>query len=109
MTFKQQLITIILCGVATLLTRFLPFIVFKEDKQTPPFITFLGKYLPPAVFGILVVYCLKDVNILDSYHGCREAIAIFMTIIVHLWKRNMLISIAVGTISYMLLLQFLII
>lgn len=109
MTFRQQLITIILCGVATLLTRFLPFIVFKEDKETPAFIAFLGKYLPPAVFGMLVVYCLKDVNILGSYHGCREAIAIFLTIIAHLWKRNMLISIAIGTICYMLLLQFLII
>lgn len=98
-----------LCGVATLFTRFLPFIVFKEDKQTPAFITFLGKYLPPAVFGMLVVYCLKDVDVLSNYHGIREAIAIMSTILVHLWKRNMLISIAVGTICYMLLLQFLII
>ncbi len=108
MSFDKQLITIILCGIATLLTRFLPFIVFKEDKQTPAFILFLGNYLPAAVFGMLVVYCLKDVNILDSYHGCKEAIGIFMTIIVHLWKKNMLVSIAVGTISYMLLVQFLI-
>lgn len=106
MTFHQQLITIILCGLATLLTRFLPFIVFKEDKQTPAFITYLGKYLPPAVFGMLVIYCLKDVDVTGGYHGIREAIAIFSTILVHLWKRNMLISIAVGTICYMLLLHF---
>lgn len=105
MTVQQQLITIALCVLGTMLTRFLPFILFPSGKPTPKFIRYLGKALPGAVFGMLVVYCLKNVNILGGSHGLPELIAIAIVVGLHLWKRQMLISIAGGTISYMLLVQ----
>lgn len=106
MTVTQQIITIGLCVLGTVLTRFLPFIVFSENRTTPEFIQYIGKYLPSAVFGMLVIYCLKNVNILQGNHGLPEFISITATVLLHLWKRQMLISIAGGTICYMLLLHF---
>lgn len=106
MTLTQQIITIALCALGTMITRFLPFLVFREDKPTPAFVQYIGRYLPPAVFGMLVVYCLKDVKILEGNHGLPELIAILVTGGVHIWKRQTLLSIAAGTICYMLLLQF---
>ena len=106
MTVTQQVITVGLCVFGTMLTRFLPFIVFSENRTTPEFIQYIGKYLPSAVFGMLVIYCLKNVNILQGNHGLPEFIAIAATALLHLLKRQMLISIAGGTICYMLLLNF---
>ena len=106
MTVTQQIITIGLCVLGTMLTRFLPFIIFSENRATPEFIQYIGKYLPSAVFGMLVIYCLKNVNILQGNHGLPEFISVAATILLHLWKRQMLISIAGGTICYMLLLHF---
>jgi len=105
MTVQQQLITIGLCVLGTMLTRFLPFILFPAGKPTPKFIRYLGKALPGAVFGMLVVYCLKNVNLLGGSHGLPELIAIAIVVGLHLWKRQMLLSIAGGTITYMLLVQ----
>ena len=106
MTRYQQIITIGLCIAGTMLTRFLPFIVFRENKKTPAYIQYIGKFLPSAVFGMLVVYCLKNVNILQGSHGLPEAISILVTGGLHIWKRQMLLSIAAGTICYMLLIHF---
>lgn len=106
MTILQQVITIGLCVAGTMLTRFLPFLLFKEDRKTPEFVQYIGKFLPPAVFGMLVVYCLKDVDILEGSHGLPELIAILVTGALHIWKRNMLLSIAGGTVCYMLLVHF---
>ena len=106
MTLYQQIITIGLCIACTMLTRFLPFIVFRENKKTPAYIQYIGKFLPSAVFGMLVVYCLKNVNILQGSHGLPEAISILVTGGLHIWKRQMLLSIAAGTICYMLLIHF---
>ena len=106
MTILQQVITIGLCVAGTMLTRFLPFLLFKEDRKTPEFVQYIGKYLPSAVFGMLVVYCLKDVDILEGSHGLPELIAILVTGALHIWKRNMLLSIAGGTVCYMLLVHF---
>ncbi len=106
MTLYQQVITIGLCIAGTMLTRFLPFIVFRENKKTPAYIQYIGKFLPSAVFGMLVVYCLKNVNILQGSHGLPEAISILVTGGLHIWKRQMLLSIAAGTICYMLLIHF---
>lgn len=106
MTLTEQIITIGAVVLATMLTRFLPFIIFPAGKSTPKFIQYLGKVLPAAVFGLLVVYCLKDVNILTGSHGIPELIAIAFVIVLHLWKRQMLLSIAGGTVLYMLLVQF---
>ena len=106
MTFTEQIITIALCVLATMLTRFLPFLVFSQNKPTPEYIRYLGNFLPPAIFGMLVVYCLKNVNISAGSHGLPELIAIAVTVGLHLWKRQMLLSIAAGTVCYMLLIQF---
>lgn len=105
MTFSQEVITIGMCVLATLITRFLPFIVFSGKKETPQFIQYLGKALPAAIFALLVVYCLKDVSLLEGSRGIPEAISIALVISLHLWKRKILLSIAGGTLCYMLLVQ----
>ena len=105
MTFTQSIITIGIVAFGTMLTRFLPFILFPAGKETPPYIKYLGKILPAAVFGLLVVYCLKNVNILTGTHGLPEFLGIAFVVVLHLWKRQMLLSIAGGTIFYMILVQ----
>ncbi len=107
MTFSQQLITIGMVILGTMLTRFLPFLLFPAGKPTPKYIQYLGKVLPSAVFGLLVIYCLKDVSLFAGSHGIPEAISIAVVAVLHLWKRQMLISIAGGTVCYMLLVQLL--
>lgn len=106
MTSSQQIITIAMAVLGTALTRFLPFLLFPAGKPTPKYIRYLGKVLPPAVFGLLVVYSLKDVNLFAGSHGVPEAISVALVAALHLWKRNMLLSIAGGTICYMALVQF---
>lgn len=105
MTFKHQIITILIIFAATIIMRFLPFIAFPENRPTPKFIQYLGKFLPAAVFGLLIVYALKDVSIFSGNHGIPELIAIIVTALLHLWKKQMIISISGGTICYMLLVQ----
>ena len=105
MTVTQQLITIAVVALGTMLTRFLPFLIFPEGKPTPKYIQYIGKALPPSVFGLLVVYCLKNVTLLAGSHGLPELIAIAVVVLLHLWKRQMLLSIAAGTVCYMLLVQ----
>ncbi|MBR3869503.1 MAG: branched-chain amino acid transporter permease [Clostridia bacterium] len=105
MTLTQQIITVSMVILATVITRFLPFIIFPAGKETPKFIKYLGKVLPAAVFGLLVIYCLKNVSIMDGSHGIPELIAILCVVAIHLWKRQMLLSIATGTVVYMLLIQ----
>lgn len=91
--------------LGTMLTRFLPFLLFPAGKPTPKYIQYLGKALPPAVFGLLVIYCLKNVSIFTGSHAIPELAAIAVVILFHLWKRQMLLSIAGGTVFYMLLVQ----
>lgn len=105
MTLTQQFITIGLCALGTMATRFLPFLVFSPKKPTPKYIQYLGHALPCAIFGMLVVYCLKNVDILAGSHALPELIAIVVTVALHLWWRQMLLSIAGGTVCYMLLVQ----
>ena len=106
MTLLQQLVTIGMVILGTVLTRFLPFLLFPAGKPTPKYIQYLGKVLPPAVFGLLVVYCLKNVNIFTGSHGIPEFLSIGVVIALHIWKRQMLLSIAGGTLCYMWLVQF---
>ena len=105
MSLSEQIITIAICVLGTMLTRFLPFLVFSSKKPTPKYIDYLGKALPCAVFGMLVVYCLKSVSLFSGSHGIPELIAIAITAGLHLWKKQMLLSIAGGTIVYMILIQ----
>lgn len=105
MTLTQQIITIAICSLGTMATRFLPFFIFSDKRPTPAYIEYLGKALPAAIFGMLVVYCLKNVSILTGTHGLPELIAIVVTVGLHLWRKQMLISIAGGTVCYMFLVQ----
>lgn len=105
MTLQQQIITVLMCVFATMLTRFLPFAVFSSKRPTPRFIQYLGKVLPGAIFAMLVIYCLRNVSVLQGSHGLPELIGIGVTVGLHLWKRQMLLSITGGTICYMLLVQ----
>lgn len=106
MTLTQRIITIALIVLGTALTRFLPFMLFPADKETPKYIKYLGSVLPSAVFGLLLVYSLKNISFISGSHGIPEMIAVAFTVVLHLWKRQMLISIAGGTVLYMILIQF---
>ena len=104
MTTTQSIITIIAVVLGTMVTRFLPFLVFPEGKTPPVFIQYLGKVLPYAVISLLIIYCLKDVPSSNT-HGLPEVIAILFVIVLHKWKKSTLLSIAGGTILYMILVQ----
>ena len=106
MTISQQIITISAVVLGTMITRFLPFILFSGNKPTPRYVKHLGIVLPSAVLGMLAVYSLKDINLMEGTRGIPELIAVMAVVILHFWKRQMLISIAAGTIIYMLLIQF---
>ena len=105
MSLTQQLLTVAVVALGTMATRFLPFLVFPAGKPTPKYVQYLGRVLPGAVFGLLIVYCLKNVSILSGSHGVPEAIAITVVVLLHLWKKQILISVAGGTLVYMLLVQ----
>ena len=90
-------------SVVTILLRFLPFIIFR--KRTPPYITYLGEVLPPAMIGMLVIYCLKDVVPAAYPHGLPELIAAVIVVALQAWKRNSLLSILAGTAAYMAMVQ----
>ena len=106
MTLTQQIITVAMVVLGTMITRFLPFAAFPPGHPTPKYIQYLGQVLPAAVFALLIVYSLKDVTIFSGSHGIPEAIGIAAVVALHVWKRQMLLSIAGGTILYMLLVQF---
>lgn len=104
MTTTQSIITIIVVVIGTMITRFLPFLIFPENKKPPEIVAYLGTVLPYAVIGLLIVYCLKDA-VFSSYHALPELMAIAIVVMIHKWKKNTLFSIAVGTIVYMALVQ----
>ena len=106
LTPLQTLITILVIALATALTRFLPFLLFPQDKEPPRLIRDLTALLPPAVMGLLVVYCLKGVSLTTAPYGIPELIGVAVTAGLHLWRRNTLLSIAAGTVVYMVLVQF---
>ncbi len=105
MSISEQIITIAMVVLGTMLTRFLPFIAFPQGRETPKYVQYLGKALPGAVFGLLVIYSIKSVSLVAYPHGLPEFIALAFVTILHLWKRQMLLSIAGGTILYMVLVQ----
>ena len=104
MTILQQVLTVAAVVLGTMTTRFLPFLLFPEGKQPPAFIRYLGTVLPSAVIGLLVVFCLKDA-VFTSWHGLPELLGILVVALLHRWKKNILLSIAGGTIFYMVLVQ----
>lgn len=92
-------------AAATLITRFLPFLLFPAGKEIPNYVEYLGKTLPYATIGLLVVYCLKDVRVSGASRGIPELIAITVIVVLHWWKGNSLLSIGAGTAVYMALVQ----
>lgn len=106
MTATQMVITIAVVILATVMTRFIPYILFPEGRVVPKYVRYLGKVLAPAVFGLLVVYCLRNVHfVTSSTHGLPEILACLLVIATFLWKKNMLISMASGTALYMILIR----
>ena len=101
----QILITVAVIAIGTMLTSFAAFWIFPKGREVPKYVQYLGNALPPAVFAMLVVYCLKNVSIFAGSHGLPELIAIVVVVLLHLKWRRMLISIAGGTLCYMLLVQ----
>ena len=96
---------VIISGAVTAFLRFLPFVAFRKSR--PDFILYLGRVLPPAVMAMLTVYCLRGTEIFTGSHGIPEAAACIVVVILHVWKRNTLISITAGTLIYMIMIQFL--
>ena len=105
LTTVQILAIILAVSLGTQITRWLPFLLFPENKQPPKVVLYLGKVLPPAMMGLLVVYCFKNVSWLSGSHGAPELLATAAVVGLHLWKKNVLLSIAGGTALYMVLLQ----
>ncbi|MBQ7328419.1 MAG: branched-chain amino acid transporter permease [Oscillospiraceae bacterium] len=101
--YKIALIAV--AALVTMSTRFLPFLIFGEKRKTPELILYLGKVLPCAIMGMLVVYCLKEVKPLVYPYGIPELLGILFVAGLHLWKRNSLLSIGAGTVFYMILVQ----
>ncbi|HEX2947083.1 MAG TPA: branched-chain amino acid transporter permease [Clostridia bacterium] len=108
MTFTplQTIIMIGAVALGTMITRFTPFLIFPDQKETPRFITYLGKVLPAAVIGLLLIFCLKGINLLQAPYGIPELISVACVILLQLWKRSSLLSIGAGTVLYMVLIQF---
>jgi len=104
--YFHAIITILILAVVTFIIRALPFFVFKGDKKVPEFVLYLGKVLPYALIAMLVVYCLKDVSFTQGgTYGIPEAISIIFIVIIHKLKHNMLLSVGLGTLLYMALVQ----
>ena len=97
---------IAVAGAVTLLLRFLPFLIFGGQRETPPYIVYLGKVLPYAIMGMLVIYCLRGISFTAAANFQPELIACAVVVLAHVWKRNTLLSIISGTVCYMLLVQF---
>lgn len=105
LTGVQAVVIILAIAVGTQLTRWLPFWLFPEKKEPPAVVLYLGRVLPPAMMGLLVVYCFKNVSWLSGSHGAPELLASAAVVALHLWKKNVLLSIAGGTVLYMVLVQ----
>jgi len=106
LTTAQALVIIATLAFGTAITRFLPFVLFQNAAAAPRYVQYLGKLLPPAAISLLVVYCLRYVSFTATPHGLPEAIAILVVVGLHIWRKNTLLSIVAGTVSYMLLVQF---
>ncbi len=105
MTKERALLIIFIVAICTLITRLIPFVLFGGKRQVPKVVTYLGNILPPAIMATLVVYCLKGADLFSASHGIPEFLSVAVTALLHVWKRNVLLSIAAGTFCYMFLVQ----
>lgn len=101
----QSFLMILVVAATTFATRAVPFLIFPKGKEIPKVVRYLGRVLTPAVIGMLVVYCLKNTTVLQAPYGLPEFLAVAAVVALHLWKRNNLLSIGVGTVFYMFLVQ----
>ena len=102
--YSAAMIAVIALVTAAL--RFIPFLIFRNHQKTPPLVSYLGQVLPFAIMGMLVVYCLKDISFTGAPFGIPEILGCAVVTLLHIWKRNTLLSIGAGTVCYMLLVQF---
>lgn len=105
MNWINSIEIILVVAICTFITRALPFMVFGGKRQVPEVVKYLGRVLPPAIMAILVVYCMKNVNFMSDTHGIPELIAAAVVVVLHLIKKNTLVSIIGGTLCYMFLIQ----
>ena len=105
MTDIDAMLIILVIGLATLLTRILPVLIFGRGEKVPGYIVYLGKVVPYTAMGLLIVYCLRDVSFLEGSHGLPEIIALAVVSISYIWKKNAILSVVIGTVLYMFLLQ----
>lgn len=104
-SIEKTLLVILVTGLTVFFTRLIPFIFFPPGKKLPPTVQYLGRVLPSAVIGMLLIYCLKSVSLLVFPFGVPEIISILVVVALHVWKRNNLLSIGAGTVLYMALIQ----
>ena len=102
---KHAMIIILVMGIMTLATRILPVLIFGRGEKVPDYILYLGKVVPYTAMGLLIVYCLRDVQVTESPHALPELISITVVTLTYLWKRNTILSVVVGTVLYMILVQ----
>lgn len=105
MTSPQMMLTVLIVAAGTMLTRFLPFLIFPANKKTPEYVQFLGRTLPFATIGLLVVYCLREIAPAVYPYALPELITAAVVVLLHIWRRNTLLSIGIGTLLYMVLVQ----
>ena len=105
MTTKESVLFFLVITLATMATRFLPFLLFPDNKKTPKYVEYLGAVLPYAIIGMLVIYCLKDVSLFRYPFGLPEVLGVGAVVILQLWRKNMLLSIGFATVLYMWLVQ----
>ena len=103
--YRHAMIIILVMGVMTLATRILPVLIFGRGEKVPDYIMYLGRVVPYTAMGLLIVYCLKDVQILEAPHALPEIIALATVCLTYLWKRNSIFSVVIGTVLYMILVQ----
>ncbi len=99
-------VTVGIMAAVTAALRFLPFLLFRGDRETPRFVTYLGQVLPYAIMAMLVVFCLKGTDVTGGSHGLPELIACAVTVGMHVWRKKTLLSILCGTVAYMMLIQY---
>ncbi|MEE6683198.1 branched-chain amino acid transporter permease [Limosilactobacillus reuteri] len=105
MTLTEQIISILIAAVVTMATRFIPFLIFDQSKELSPYLEELGKFLPAAIMEVLVIYCYRNISFAEPSKALLEIVAGLVTLFIHLWKRNMPLSILVGTGFYMVMLN----
>lgn len=104
--YSHAIIIILVMGIATFATRIIPVLVLGRGKNVPDYVLYLGRVIPYTAMGLLIVYCLRNVPVLESPHGLPELIALSIVTVTYLWKRNTIFSVVTGTLAYMIMVQF---